>query len=379
MNNRLKFVLIVLVLLTCMVGLRDSYRATAQRNPLTSTVRQGQTRIVVTTTDLRPPIKITNVKAKGREIETDRHFQDDDDWLRGLTIRLINQSEKTVTFVEVLGMFHRTEDQMPGLPAGWPFSKGIDPFGPEVLGEAPKFEPVLPGGQIEIVLSDLEYEEIRRFLKDVQFPNAIKRLELEVIKIGFSDGTAWNTNGTYKRDPKNIKGPLKGWTPVEADGNEPDAKKSPGSAQTRTALLLVTNILSFDSEAPWQFLRTRWSEVPVQTTECGKASTVGLGGCSGLTECFYERSQLSPVGLADALQPFSAPCTLIVNGKKFNCGNQLSTKRIPCPNPTPTPTPTPTPNPTLAKETGLPVYLVGNVAAESVRVAYAKLALLKGR
>jgi hypothetical protein len=217
MNNRLKFVLIVLVLLTCMVGLHDSYRAAAQRNSLTSTVRQGQTRIVVTTTDLRPPIKITNVITKGREVEMDKDFQDDDDWLRGLTIRMINHSGKTVTFVEVLGTFQRSVDQTPGLPAGWPFSKGIDPFGPEVLGEPPKVEPILPGGQIEIVLSDLEYEEIRRFLKDVQFPNTIKRLELEVIKIGFSDGTAWNTNRTYKRDPTNIKGPIKGgllWNPM---------------------------------------------------------------------------------------------------------------------------------------------------------------------
>lgn len=146
----------------------------------------------------------------------------------------------------------------------------------------------------------MEYQEIRRYLADIQFPKAIKRVELEVIKVGFSDGTAWNTHKIYKRDPKNLKGPLKGWTPVEADGTKPEVKKSSGSARNGTALFFAH---SFDrhTEVSWK-VKTDWLKPLTQTTECGQAVTVGLGGCANLEECFYDHATLSPIVFTDALQ-----------------------------------------------------------------------------
>lgn len=347
MNERLRFTLTVLSLIVIVYLIVSSYKTTARlTNHSPAATGQAQAKIIVTKTDLRPPLEITAVKAKRGQVETDKQFLDyDDDWIRGLTIRLINNSGKAVTFVEVSCTFQREEDQMQGLPAAWPFRKGIDPFGPEVSGFLPKLEPVLPGGEIEIVLSDLEYQEINHFLREIGFPDSIRKLELAVTKIGFIDGTAWNTGRTYKRNPANIKGPLKGWAPLEGGGAEPEATKSPGSAQKRTALLFRNNIRPPYSAARWQFLEVDWrGALPLQSTECGQASTVGVGDCAGLPECFFERSQLFPVGSTDALQPFAAPCIIVINGQQFNCGNQLSYKRIPCPNPTPTPTPPPCPD-----------------------------------
>ncbi len=161
------------------------------------------------------PLLIKSVKTKRGVIDVDKKFiADEEDWLRGLTFRLDNRSGKTVTFVEILLTFWRAEDQVPGIPAGWPLRKGPDPFSiTEFLGVPPQMEPVAPGREIEVVLSDLEYDEIKRFLRDVQFPNAIKKMEIEVVKIGFSDGSAWNVGVMYRRDPKNTNGPLKGWSP----------------------------------------------------------------------------------------------------------------------------------------------------------------------
>jgi hypothetical protein len=127
-----------------------------------------------------------------------------------LTIRLTNDSGKAVSFVGLVLLFTRTEDQKPGIPAGWPFEYGLDPFDsiedPTPLAQ---FEDVLPGNDLEIELSDREYEEIKSFLRGIQFPGSIRQLEVRIIKIGFSDGTAWNNGYLFRRDPKNTKGPLR--------------------------------------------------------------------------------------------------------------------------------------------------------------------------
>lgn len=162
------------------------------------------------------------VRAKGREVETSKEFLDDDDWLRGLTVRLTNHSAKHVTFVEVLIIFWRTEDQTPGRSAGWPLKAGIDPFSLELSGQLP-MQPVAPGDETELVLSDAKHGGSKRFLQAFQFPDTIKKVELKVISIGFDDDTAWYSGRMYRRDAREIGGPgrIKGWTPVE----EPEEEK----------------------------------------------------------------------------------------------------------------------------------------------------------
>ena len=61
-----------------------------------------------------------------------------------------------------------------------------------------------------MTLSDFEYDEVKSFLKDAGFPSSVKKAELRVIKVGFSDGTAWNSGRVYRRSPS---GPGK-WRPV---------------------------------------------------------------------------------------------------------------------------------------------------------------------
>src|SRR5688572_2581330 len=74
-------------------------------------------------------------------------------------------------------------------------------------------------------LSDREYEEVRSYLREVQFPN-VKKIELRVIKIGFGDGTAWNAGYLFRREPNSIQSPLKGWAPVEADARTQSIPRS---------------------------------------------------------------------------------------------------------------------------------------------------------
>lgn len=250
MHNRIMAVLFASVLVTCIVGLREPYNATAQRNSLLSMVSQTQARILLSDPEVRPPIKITAVKVKRGEVEADKEFLDDDEWLRGLILNLTNQSGKTVLFVHILITFYRTEDQAPGLPAGWPLKVGIDPFRPEVPGQIP-MEPVAPGDDMKVALSEIAYNEIKGFLKDVQFPDTIKKVQLEVVRIGFDDHTAWDVGHMYRRDPKGNEGlsPIKGWTPVrEAEKEPPQVEQPTGSTRNRTAFFIRAGIRDRDLE-----------------------------------------------------------------------------------------------------------------------------------
>jgi hypothetical protein len=234
MRTRISFVLIALTILTFTVVLLNAFKARAQQEPAALVSGQNKARIVTTQGSKSPPIEIAGVKSRKGDIETEKEFVDDDDWLRGLTIRLANNSGKTVTFIGMELIFRRTEDQSPGLPAAWPLRKGIDPFSIQSAkrSDQPEVELALPGRDFEFVLSDVQYDEIKHFLKDIEFPDSIRKAEIQVVKIGFSDGTAWNGR-MYRRDPNNLKGPIRGWTPLEGvDGG----RILQGGARNRTAL-----------------------------------------------------------------------------------------------------------------------------------------------
>lgn len=162
MLTRIRLVLIGLTLLIFTVVLISAYKATAQRQPTTLVAGQRNSRLMVTKSHVKPSLEIAGVKTRKGDLETDREFVDDDEWLRGLTIRLANNSEKTVTFIGMELIFRRTEDQSPGLPAAWPLRKGVDPFliDSENGPDQPEVELALPGRDLEFVLSDTQYDEI---------------------------------------------------------------------------------------------------------------------------------------------------------------------------------------------------------------------------
>lgn len=206
-----------------------------QENPV-------QERIIVKKADFNPPVSITVVKTKKKgTVETNTRFLDDNDWIRGLEVHVRNDSAKAVTYIGMELLFRRTEDQAQGLPAGWPFDYGLDPFWfeHEQSMPPPQVRPVPPGRTVVIALSDREYDEIRYFLGDIGFPSNAKRLEVRVLKVGFTDGSAWNAGRIYRRLPQGFR-----WR-SPTDNMELDAKpdkKPTGSALNRTAFFLKVGL-----------------------------------------------------------------------------------------------------------------------------------------
>ncbi|MGA9997128.1 MAG: hypothetical protein WBP93_17050 [Pyrinomonadaceae bacterium] len=295
-----------------------------------------ENRIILKKTDLNPPVKIVVVKTKKKEFETEKEFLDDDDWLKGLTIRVVNNSSKSVTYIGIVLTFRRVKDQEEGLPAVWTLDYGLDPFqfkSEEAMPE-PQVRPLFHGDSIEINLTDEEYDEIKRFLRDAGFPASIKKVEMHVIKIGFSDGTAWNTGHMYRRNQKSYKG----WSPIdESEGERPQGTAGNGAAFSKAKF-------RFYSEEPVaQFLKSwRMKPLSAQQKQCGSSLTWSYScGMQAGHDCRYDMAELyENPNHVDALEYAVAPCTTVVNNVKVSCGiNKPSARRIACPTPTPTPTP----------------------------------------
>lgn len=174
---------------------------------------QNQDRLVRDMQNKDCPVRIRLIKTKKKAITMNREFSDEDDWLQGLSLRAVNRSNQTVTYIGVRLSFYKTKDQTPGLPAFYPLDYGLSPLSlkPGDPIPPPTIAPLAPGEEADIVLTEHEHDELKAFLASTgYFPNH-KRLDLHIGVVGFSDGTMWNLGNWLKRDPTQLEKPLPGW------------------------------------------------------------------------------------------------------------------------------------------------------------------------
>lgn len=207
--------------------------ARAERQVVELGRAQDSDKRIVRKNDFDPPVKITLVKTNNAETS-------DVDWLNKLEISARNDSGKIVTYLGIELTFPRDEGQAQGPPGTWSLHYGIDPFWFESAESMPvsNVSPIKPHGTRTITVSESEYKAIKRFLIDLSLSN-IKLVEVRIIKIGFSDGSAWNVGNTYRRLPQNFR-----WR-NEKDGMEVDTnprKKSATDHRERRDLFFVTSL-----------------------------------------------------------------------------------------------------------------------------------------
>ncbi len=194
-----------------------AYKNAAQQKGEPAPAAQGQERRIVRKDDPRSPVTINVMRAKGREVKSNKRFLDEDDWLEGLTIEVANTSGKMVTFVQVQLFFPRPEEDPPQPGAVWYLRYGDSPFRYESAEAMPPpgVKPIPPGDILELKAAWNEHVEIDRFLKDIKFSKN-NNVEITISLVGFSDGTAWSGQ-MFER---NLNG---GWQPAKVQ----DAKSAP--------------------------------------------------------------------------------------------------------------------------------------------------------
>jgi hypothetical protein len=204
---------IALFLTTVFVEVYSQYgarplRASSQREDIwptthlstAKTVGQTRERILKKGTFRNEPMRVIGIKAKGKTIESDKKFVEEDDWLDSLTIKLKNVSDKPIIFIEVSLTFPAVEGNPDGPEPGYvrDIKYGLEPIpGAPALPDAPKA--VMPKENVDIVLTDEDREAIQGALIKLNFPRSthIKMLLRTVI---FDDDTMWRAGEILRRD-----------------------------------------------------------------------------------------------------------------------------------------------------------------------------------
>lgn len=152
---------------------------------------------VFTQRDYNPkdPVKIVNIAAASNPVKLDEKFNGGPDWLRGTQIRLKNESDKEIVYIQLQFNFPETK------------SSGHEMSFRSQLGNMPGM-PVLysplslkPGEDFLFSFSQEEYQNLIDF---VGYRTSISKLSRTDLKIGFvvfADSTAWGTGLRYKPNP----------------------------------------------------------------------------------------------------------------------------------------------------------------------------------
>lgn len=165
--------------------------------------------------DFHPPIAITLIKSEAGELKPGRAFNAGEEWFRGLTFNVRNDSEKPINYIGLMIRFPRPKGQGGELDFVEPLDYGESPV-PYEDGRVPinLAEPILPGAGVELKLTDKEYDEVKTLLAELKYPRAIKKIRVTVQMLGFVDGTLWIAGRTYVLD-KDVPGKL---IPLEKNG-----------------------------------------------------------------------------------------------------------------------------------------------------------------
>jgi hypothetical protein len=281
---------------------------------------QDQDRLVRDMQSKDCPVRIRLIKTKKRAITMNREFSGEGDWLQGLSLRAVNRSNKTVSYIGVRLSFYKTKDQTPGMPAFFPFDYGLSPLWlkPGDPIPLPTIVPIAPGGEADIVLSDALHDDVKTFLAQTGFFPNHKRLDLDITVVGFTDDTMWNLGNWLKRDPTQSKKPLPGWRLLDdalREGRAP--KKIKGSASDSAAFFRLagfrprsrTTVLDSEPLAP-------------QPDECGNyiVAQVACGNTGGVVDCRYIEHEFSASSYANYKVVIgSSPCRGTYNGVTFDC------------------------------------------------------------
>ena len=161
--------------------------------------------IIKPPTIVKEPVAIT-IKHRGQPINPNEEFDGDSDWLKDVTLKLTNKSDKTITFVQIHLVFPETATAEKS-------STGLHRIELGIYPDFPSNRPPMvlrPGDSTEVTLAN-EYTEIKRLVEQRVPIDKINQVTLRLQTALFDDGTKFFAGVLYRRDP-NIPGR---WNPIQ--------------------------------------------------------------------------------------------------------------------------------------------------------------------
>jgi hypothetical protein len=148
------------------------------------------------------PVEVVSVRVKGAAVEAGRHFPAGDDWLRGLTLKLKNVSDRPVSYVDISLHFPTVagrENKM--LQVTGPVAYGCFPGFPCRTDVSGSHAEILPGETREVELSEARYQGLIAALARTGAATPVESLEYGIDSVLFDPDTKWSRGFLFRRDP----------------------------------------------------------------------------------------------------------------------------------------------------------------------------------
>lgn len=169
---------------------------------------QQPDRIVVRKPWPTEPVKVVAVKTKNKaNVEIGKAFVEDDDWLDGFKVKVVNNYHKTITVMTISMVFRRDPGDIRP-PFAWSLHFGPSAMTPEYKDRDPN-KVVKAGETVELSVSPEDYITIKAGFEQTGYPTKIKRVELVVREVGFEDGSVLRGGTFFLQDPANPDDPTK--------------------------------------------------------------------------------------------------------------------------------------------------------------------------
>jgi len=146
-------------------------------------------------TMVKEPVAIT-IKHRGQPIKPNEEFDGDADWLKELTLKLTNASDKTITYIAIHLIFPETATAEKPSTGLHQIELGVHPDVPS--NRAPII--LRPGDSIEVTLEN-EYADIKKLVEHRVSIDKINKVTVRPQTALFDDGTMSFAGMLYRRDP----------------------------------------------------------------------------------------------------------------------------------------------------------------------------------
>jgi len=145
------------------------------------------------------PLDISEVKVSNKPVKLNEKFEGDDDWLKKLTLRLKNKSNKEIVHIQL--DFEFPETAINGASMAYQLMLGNRP-GSTNRSLAPLT--LAPGAKLTVAVDEQLYANLANLVNHRQLIQSINTVKVRIAFVAFADGTGYGTGGTfYRKDPNN--------------------------------------------------------------------------------------------------------------------------------------------------------------------------------
>jgi len=197
------------------------------------------------------PIRILQLKTRGRAIELGKNFEEEDDWLKGLTVTVKNVSDKVIARIEIEVAFPRPgggTQEKPTFVTSMLY--GLDPAEPG----AEKVKLILPGESVDVKLLEVNLPLIKSALKDLGYPERITHAQIKVESVTFIDGSMWSGDDIFYPDPSDPKRKINPILPrIKPIPNAPEPPWNPPAFRVTPGFTMIGKSPAASSESAGGF------------------------------------------------------------------------------------------------------------------------------